>query len=875
MGNNTIISLFLKSAEKNKNNTAFNYLDQSWKELTYGEFLGYTQAIAAYLINSGTNLGDRVAVISENRHEWCASYLGILIAGGTAVPIDAQLGPGEVNNLLAHSGAAVVFHSAKTAMNVTVPAKKINFDSEEFKKLSTLPVMKHYPDVPEDNIASIIYTSGTTGAPKGVMLTHKNFCSDAEAVIKAGIVTHEDNVLSILPLHHTYPFMCTFLVPILLGASITYPKGMKGPELMSAIKEKAVTIIVGVPQLLELIRNGIIRKIHEKPSVIAFTLIKLLRACGRTRKAVNINLGKLIFSQAHKAFSNRFRFFASGGARLDPGVMDDLEALGFTVLEGYGLTETSPIVTFNPFEKRKSGSAGKPLLTAEIKIINPSETGVGEIAIKGPMVMEGYYKNPEASAKVMQEGWFLSGDLGYIDDEGYLFITGRSKEVIVLSSGKNIYPEEVEKEYLKIPLIKEVCVTGIEEAGIVESLHGLIVPNLDYAKKERIGNIHENLKWAINGVSLTLSPYMRLKGFSISPEPLPRTPLGKLRRFMVKDMLRLSRFEDKKAKEPDQALLSDETGRTVLKCIAPLLRDDTPIRFSDNLELDLGLDSLQRIELVASIEKAFSIKLPDEFISEAQTVEELISKIKELKPGSVSHIEGASFFKDIFSSDPSEDEKERAGVRQGALKWVISSAGVICLKLIFKLFFRLEAKGVENLPEAPFIFAPNHCSHMDGFVLGASVPLRTFKRLYFQGFQKYFTGWPLSLFARLSHVIPIDTESFLGKALQISSYILRNHCSLCIFPEGGRSIDGNVMEFRKGIGILAIEHNTPVVPTLIEGTFGALPRGAGWPRFRKIKITFGKPFYPLEINLLKKPEDMDNYQFFANKTKEKVITLKG
>jgi len=874
MTNNTIISLFLQSAERYPNNTAFNYFDQSWQTITYGKFLGKTRGIASHLIHAGVRKGDRIAIILENRHEWCASYLGVLMAGGIAVPMDAQLGANEVRNLLHDSGAVLVVHSDRTETNVKSQVRSINLDSPEFQEICRTPSREHYPDLTEGDLASIVYTSGTTGTPKGVMLTHRNFCSDAEALISAGIVTHEDNVLSILPLHHTYAFMCTFLVPLLLGATITYPLGMKGPELISTMKERGVTVLVAVPQLLELIRNGIMKKFREMPTMVSVPLLLLLRIGGGLRKGMDINPGKVLFASAHKAFGDRFRFFASGGARLDPMVKDDLEALGFTVLEGYGLTETSPVVTFNPVEKRKSGSVGRPLPGAEIKILNPSGTGEGEIAIQGPMVMKGYYKNPEATAQVIHDGWFLSGDLGYMDNEGYLFITGRAKEMIVLSSGKNVYPEEAEKAYQEIPLVKEICVTGIEKEGLVESLHGVIVPNLDHARKERIGNISDSLKWAMNKVALTLPPYMRLKGFTISSEPLPRTPLGKLRRYMVKDMITKARGERREAKGEDSSLLRDETGRVVAGCITPLLREKMQVHSSDNLELDLGLDSLQRIELVVALEKAFSFKLPETFASEVQTVGELVERIREFKAQGISGVE-KPLWEDIFTAEIPEEERRKIGLYQGRLEWVFSVVCIKLLKVFLRLFFRLEARGIENIPAFPFIIAPNHCSNMDGFVVGLSVPLAVFKNLYLQGYQTYFQGWLPSLFARLAHVIPIDPETFLSKALQLSSYVLKKNRALCIFPEGGRSIDGSLLEFKKGIGILAMEHNIPVVPLLIGGTFEALPRGALLPRFSKITLTIGKPLYPGAVDFSKKPGGMDEYQFFANEVRERVKGLKG
>jgi len=872
MTNNTIVNLFLAVAEKCKDNIAFNYFEQSWQGITYGEFLGITKGIAAHLLNSGTRKEDRVAIVSENRYEWGASYLAILMAGGICVPIDAQLGPSEVENLLNDSEAVTVFYSKKTLSNIRGTARKICFDSSEFREICNTPAVAHCPELSEHDIASIVYTSGTTGIPKGVMLSHRNFCADYAALIGIGLVTQEDNVLSVLPLHHAYPFMCTFLVPLLLGATITYPAGMKGPELISAMKEKGVTVLVAVPQLLELVRNGILRKFREMSAGFAFLTSLLLKLCGFLRTGIGVNPGRIIFGTAYRAFGERFRFFASGGARLDPRIMKDLEGLGFTVLEGYGLTETSPVATFNPIRRRKPGSVGTPVPSVRIKIVNPSESGDGDIAIKGPMVMKGYYRKPEATAEVMRNGWFLTGDLGHLDEDGYLFITGRVKEVIVLSSGKNVYPEDVEKEYISIPLIKEICVSGMEERGVVESLHGAVVPDFEYARREKIGNVHDALKWELNKVSLKLPPYMRIKGFSVYSEPLPRTRLGKLKRYQIAELIKRSPTKVTEGRKEDKALQADETGKRVVACIAPILRESMPVHSADNLELDLGLDSLQRIELVVAIEKEFFLKLPETFLSEVQTVRELVTKLKELRT------EGAweyGLSQDVLLGEIRDKDELRVGLKQGEIEWRTTVFLLGILRAILRIFFSMEARGIENLPKPPFIIAPNHCSNMDGFVVGTAVPSSIYRMLYFQGFQTYFTGWWLpSLFGRLGHAIPIDPETFLSSAFRMSSYVLSTGRILCIFPEGGRSFDGDVMEFKKGIGILAMKHEVPIVPALIEGTFKALPRGSFWPRFRKVRITFGKPFHSSELDLSKKPNDIDNYQFIANEVRQRVKGLK-
>ncbi len=893
MTEDNIHDFFFKTAVEYKDNTVFNYFDQSvisktdqaWKTITYNELLSNTKGIASYLIKKGFKKGDRIAIISENRPEWCTSYLAISLSGGIAVPVDAHLGPDAIRNLLSDSESKIVFHSSKTEDNVKEAVKEIgtliNFDSSKFKDICRTSEVSIYPEISGEDVASIIYTSGTTGIPKGVQLTHRNFCSDAKAIIKAEIVTHSDNVFSVLPLHHTYPFMCTFLVPVLLGASITFPPSLKGPDIMSTIKNKGVTILIGVPQLLELIRNGILNRIKQLPGPLSKIMVGILDLCGNLKKNSGINMGKLIFKSIHRALGKRFRFFGSGGAKLDLEVMKDLEAFGFTVVEGYGLTETSPVVTFNPIKKRKAGSAGKPLPSVEIKIIDPEsheESGMmeeGEITIKGPMVMKGYYKNPQATEQVIKEGWFFSGDLGYMDRDGYLFITGRLKEVIVLSSGKNVYPEDVEKQYMKIPLIKEICVMGIEDKGIVESLHAVIVPDFEYAKKAHIGNLLETLKWDISNISLHMPQYMRIKGYTIYPDPLPRTPLGKLRRFMIKDIIKVKSEKSKVKREEDKYLIHDEIGMKVVECIIPLLKEKVLIQSVDNLELDLGLDSLARIELVVSLEKAFSMKLPETFASEIQTVEELVKRIKEYGARSIKEFEKISKWEDILKAEPSFDERKKVGFHHGFLDWLIILIGLRLIKVIMKIFFRLKIDGLENVPEkGPYIITPNHTSYLDGFTIVAALPSKSYRDLYSLGFQKYFTGKFKESFARLAHIIPIDPETYLNKALQMSSYILRDGKSLLIFPEGGRSYDGEIMEFKKGVGILSLELNVPVVPACIKGSFQALPRGAIWPKFRKIKIAFGKPFYPSDLALSKKPEGMDDYQFFVNELRERVLSLR-
>jgi long-chain acyl-CoA synthetase len=879
-----IVEAFLQAAERYPGKTAFHWFDAGWNTLTYRDFSRQVRAGAALLLRRGMQRGDRVAIVSENRHEWCSAYLSVLMTGGIAVPMDAQLGVEEIGNLLADSGAHFVFHSSKTLRNAadaasTIPEAGvrpvlIDIDAAEYRNsLAAQPDEMPQP-ADLDETASIIYTSGTTGIPKGVELTHRNFSSDAEALMAVGVVSHDDNVLSILPLHHTYAFMCTFLVPVFLGASITYPASLKGPDIMATSRQCGVSVIVGVPQLLGMIRNGIVERIQSLRQPLAFILLLLHRISGKLRRALDINIGRLIFSSAHKALGPRFRFLASGGARLDPAVMRDLEAFGFTVLEGYGLTETSPVVTFNPVDNRKPGSAGRPLSSADIRILNPSPEGDGEIAIRGPMVMKGYYKNPVATAGVFENGWFRTGDIGRIDRDGYLFITGRSKEVIVLSSGKNIYPEDVEKLYMAAPLIKEICVLGVEERG-GESLHAVIVPDLDYARRNRLENIQEEIKWQVNEVSGKVPSYMRVTGFSIRSEPLPRTPLGKLRRFLIKADLAekpAGRKEETKGKDD---FLRDETAAAVVAALRHFAKHGEAIGADDNLELDIGLDSLSKIELVVSLERSFTLKLPEDFLAGLQTVGELVEKVKSAaKGGYQAEAAVKTGWKDILLREPSADDLGAVSLENPAGVIVPAFIGHSFLKLLFKACFRLGVRGAGNIPSrGNFILAPNHTSYLDGFAVILSLPFSRFRNIYTLGLSDYFTGFVKSRLARIAHVIPIDSSAYLNKALQVSAHVLKRGGSLSVFPEGGRSHDGNLMEFKKGVGILAVELGVPVIPVCISGAFESLPRSAAVPKMKKITVTFGEPLVASKLDFSRKPEGIDEYQYFADRLRERVKSL--
>ncbi len=913
--------------EASKNNPKAIPFEMEGKGYSYEEILSSSKSIASFLSAKDVKKGDGVAILLEGRPEWGIAYLGISFLGAVAVPIDIQLSADEVKNLILDSESKAIFISEKTvktyeaAMAVQLftsnppspPFSKggtvegdskggtevdskgqnnkgtkegpggflieaINIDKEEFLEILKHPHLDSFPSIDPDDMASLIYTSGTTGKPKGVMLTHRNFLSNVQSIQKAKIIDERDCILSILPLHHSYPFMVNFLAPLLTGAKVIYLQSLKGPDILKTMVEKDVTALVGVPQLFAMLRRGILDSMSRIPLPFRWIVLFLVWFSGFLRDKLRINLGKIIFSTVHKRFGKGLRFFVSGGAKLDPNIAQGLEALGFTMLEGYGLTETSPVISFNPPNLIKRGSVGLPLPDVEIRVMSPDEEGVGEIAVKGPNIMKGYYRNYEETNKVIKEGWLFTGDLGYIDNEGYVYITGRTKEVIVLSSGKNIYPEEIEKHYLQSPLIKEICVFGIEKKpGIADSLQAIVVPNIDYMREKKIANFNEAVKWQINALSAKLPPYKRIMGYEVYKAALPKTTLGKLKRYVIKDILSGRAVkEEVEISEEEIQVLKSPTGKKVIASLERII-EKRSIRLDHNLELDLGIDSLARVELIVALSSAFSMKLPDTFMADIYTVRDLIRKIEEFEEASGKEIaaEVPKEWKEFFKTEPSVKDQEAVGLAQGPLTKLFIILVMSVLKLVGKILFALEVKGVEHIPPPPYIITPNHASNIDGFVIAIGVPIKSFMILYFLGFQKYFSNWFTSRFAKLGHVVPIDPETYLRRALQISGYVLNKNKSLCLFPEGGRTYDGNLLPFKKGVGILSKELDVPLVPTFIEGTYEVLPRGALWPKFRKIKVTFGRPILPKNINFSDKPADLDDYEWIVSKLRDIISEMKG
>ncbi|HMK31151.1 MAG TPA: AMP-binding protein, partial [Terriglobales bacterium] len=627
---------------------------------TYAQLRRATDSVGCWLVDSKLPRGSRCAILASNGPRWVCVYLGTLAAGLVAVPLDTAFTASQVAKLLADSGASLLFVDSKhlgaareAAAIQGTGIRLVLIDSgEEVSGLTSLDSILaensagfERVDVAFDDTAAILYTSGTTSDPKGVMLSHRNIHAEAESAFRVlTTIGPSDSILGVLPLFHALAQMANLLLPLIVGARIVFLESLNTTELLRALREREITLFCCVPQFFYLIHTRIFKEVHARGRLTE-TVFSYLLALNGVLKRIGINLGKLFFRRVHELLGKRMHFLITGGSRLDPQVGRDFEALGFNMLNAYGLTETSGAATLTPPTSNLIGSVGRAMPGMEVQILNPEtdpESGrqIGEIAVRGGIVMKGYYNRPDATAAVIENGWLHTGDLGFMDGKGNVFVTGRAKEVIVLSSGKNIYPEEIEAHYVRSAFIKEMCVLGIEgQPGepLSERLHAVVVPDFEVLREQRIVNAREIIRFEIEGLSSQLPSTKRILSYDIWQEELPRTTTRKLKRNAVEARLKATAgLQAKAASSPAQTLNEADREWTALPEVQRALavirasakKQVAEVRPADSLELDLGLDSMERVELLVSLERELGANVPDAVVSEVYTVRELVDAVR-------------------------------------------------------------------------------------------------------------------------------------------------------------------------------------------------------------------------------------------------------
>ena len=780
------------------------------KEYTYKDLIREAKYISKVL---GIEKGEKVVNFMENRPEFICSFFGIWNSKGVPINIDAGYTAEELEYILTDADPKVIMTSNKN-LKVAEEAIKLSgkniriINCDEIKSPEDFEVDEYviYSPEPED-IGVLLYTSGTTGKPKGVVLTFDNLMSNVDAIVEIKMATPKDRLLALLPYHHVLPLSINLLMAIHIGTLVVLIDELSASAILGALQKYKITIVVGVPRLWEMIHKGLMEKI--KSSKIANLLFELCK------KVKSVILSKIVFKKVHQALGGNIRYLVSGGAKLDPNIMDDFKVLGIKVLEGYGLTETSPIIAFTRPDDVCIGTVGKTIPGVEVKIADD-----GELLVKGRNVLKEYYNKPEATKEAKDEnGWFHTGDLGKIEN-GYITIIGRKKEMIVLSNGKNINPIDIENEIAKgSDLIKEIAVMEHNN-----HLLALVYPDFKLIKERSITNITETLKWdIIDSYNINAPAYRKILEIKIVKDEFPKTKLGKLRRFMLKDILK--NLEDGGENAHKERPEDPESKTREFQTLAQYIKEEKGenIYPDSHIEIDLGLDSLDIIQLNSFIEKTFGFKIKEEETVDLKVIKDICEYIR--KNSKEYHLEKINW---------SEILKE-------SIDYPLPSSNMIWLTKIFfapilKFYLGLKIKGIEKLSKEPRIIICNHESFIDAFAVQRLFKGDMLKNTYYFAIKKHFDKVGLRFMANHGNIILMDINENLKESLQISAEVLKEGKNLVIFPEGARTRDGKLQDFKKFFGILSKELNIPVTVLGIDGAYESMPFGSIFPRPAKIKL---------------------------------------
>ncbi|MDJ0949288.1 MAG: AMP-binding protein [Alphaproteobacteria bacterium] len=808
---------------------------------SFAELVEQARRLAAGLVEEGVAPGETVGLFAPSRPEWIVACLAIACTGAVVTPIDHQLASEDLQHVLSDCGCRRIFTTrdglpllqGSEVVPILLDTETGSDEAPSWRSLlrdgNVAP-----PAADPDDVAALFYTSGTTGRPKGVPLSHRNLGASIESFLGLDIVGPAQRVLVPLPFHHVYPFLVGLWGPLGIGAAVILPSGLSAKELGRALKEGAATVMIGVPRLYEALDAGIAARV-DAAGAAAGVIFKMLLAIARSlRPVAGLAAGRVLFGRLHRALGPRLRMLVSGGARLDPILEQRLQALGWEVLTGYGLTETAAMSVYNPPGQARAGSAGRPAPGVEIRIVGGGPDQEGEIQIRGAGVFAGYRNRPdETAAAFTADGWLRTGDLGHIDADGYLYVTGRSKELIVLSGGENIAPDALEAVYGESPYMREIALLEHDRA-----LVALVVPDLDALREFGAYRIEDTLRVSLSLLAQTLPAYQRISGYAITHAPLPRTRLGKLRRHLLPDLYaRAAKGEAPAAEEmspADREMLQATPVRTAWAWLQAQF-PDRGLSMDTSPQLDLGLDSLAWIELVAGLEQELGTPLDEADVAGVVTLRDLLAAVAAAGAAAAPKAEAPSEVQ-----IPPEDETwlKRPGPLLQAVGWVLH----VIARGLARVMWRLEVEGVDNLPKSgPVVLASNHASFFDAPFLVAALPWRQLRRTWWAADrQQVFVRPWLRAFARIGHAFPVEDRRPAASLAKGARILARGDCVVW-FPEAWRSPTGELQPFRPGIGRLLTETNAVAVPIHLSGTYAILPRDRRIPRLGRVRARIGAP----------------------------------
>lgn len=773
--------------------------------ISYGQLHDLSLRMAGLLAARGVCPGDRVLLWAPNSPWWVVSFWGAVLRGAVVVPADFMAGAERVENIAGLAGAVLMIRSRMKPLDVaSAPAlviEELPFLLDRTAPASPVPVRA-------ESMAELVYTSGTTGSPKGVVLSHRNLLANLLQVNTHLPIVHSRYVfLSVLPLSHMFEQMAGLLTPLYTGAAIAYPRVLKPSALREAFREEDIHGVICVPRLLQLLKSGIEDELAAKGLSAPFHWC--MDHAGRFPDW----LRRFLFWPVRHRFGRHFVLFVAGGAPLAPELFRFWQTLDMPVVEGYGLTECSPVLAAHTLESRRPGFVGCPLPGVAVRIQE------GEVQVRGANVFGGYYGNESATrAAFTTDGWFRTGDLGRLEEDGCLCILGRSKELIVTGAGVNVYPDELERVLDGLDGVRESCVIGMD-SGSGEEVHAVLL--LDGS-----GRSPAEIIAAANG---QLDPLQRISGWTLWPEAeFPKTTTLKIRKFIVRE--RLGQDVAPAGQIPTDPL------------IALLARiSGSPVRdIADGALLvsDVGLTSIGRLELVTCLEREYRCDLDEASITELTTVGDL----RRLLAGH----RGAE-----------RRNRFRFWTNLGLFRLVRRLADAMLHDPLLRLLAPVRVIGQDQLQTvtAPVMFVANHLSYLDQPVIMAALPgtwrYRTATAAWEEFFFVNFRGWPGRIWKRLTYeygtlllnLFPLSQTSGFRESLAFMGRLADRGCNILLFPEGERSRDGHLLPFRRGVGIMVSELAIPVVPIHLSGVEQVLPRGASWPRRGQVIVRFGRPLH--------------------------------
>ena len=798
----------------NRDKLQKKYIITHNQDISGGELLQYIQQYSL-LIDIQNN--PKIGIYSENRVEWICAFYAVLQRNCVAVPIDYMASADDVAYMIDDCRPELLFISkameeaySKVSQQCAFHPRIVLFEEN--------PLVADQPEStwtgPEDNdtTAVIIYTSGTTGSPKGVMLSYTNIIQNMVAVIDAKIFHSESQVLVLLPLHHIFPLVGSMMVPLYAGGTLVISPSMQTPDLLKTLADNSVTVMIGVPRLYELMYRGLLAKINK--NLVAKAFLKLVYSTG-SRK-----LGKTLFRKIHNGLGGHLKFMIAGGAALNKEVGNFFYTIGFDILEGYGMTEAAPMITFPRPGNIKIGSTGQALPGLDIEIRD------GEIVARGPNIMKGYYNHPDETADVVKDGWLYTGDLGRIEEGGFLYITGRKQEIIVLPNGKNINPAELEVKL-------ENSSAAIKEAGVLmykDALHAVIFPDYQYLTNTGIADIPRFYRESVlTPFNNEMASYKRIMQFTLVNSELPRTRLSKLQRFKLEELITRNESKKTKASEPETAEY-----RALKSYIETLA--DVDVSPDNHLVFDIALDSLGKLSLIDYIEKTFGVKINEEQLLKFPSVK-IISE----------HIQQNKLFHKQEDSKWSGNLKENVAVDLPEYSFLLGTI-VYTVRFITRLFITTRGKGFENIPEGPCLFTPNHQSKLDGFLVLSFLDKKTLKSTYAYAKNDHVKGAIRRFVARKTNVIVMDPSRDIKESIHKMAEVVKLGNKIMIFPEGTRTVTGKLGTFKKTYAILSTELNVPVVPVAISGAFYGEADDAKRNKRSKITIEFLPAIRPEGLN---------------------------